>query len=86
VYDTGVQRGALGESKEASPFFPIYRSGDVVIPKLDNAEALRLEANHFHAVIEGTEQPKVSGEQGRNILQILEYANQSLKENRSLTF
>lgn len=86
VYDTGVQRGALGESKETSPFFPVYRSGDVLIPKIDNAEALRLEAAHFHAVIEGAEEAKVSGGQGRKILQILEYANQSIAENRPLTF
>jgi predicted dehydrogenase len=86
IYDTGVQRGALGEAVQGDPFFPVYRSGDVLIPKLDNTEALRLEAQHFLAAIHGVEEPKVSGEQGKKILQILEYANQSIAEGRPLTF
>lgn len=86
VYDTGVQQGALGETAKADPFFPVYRSGDVLIPKLDNTEALRREADHIRAVLNGTEQPSVSGANARNVLQILEYANQSLRENHPLSF
>lgn len=86
VYDTGVQRDSLGETKPGDPFFPVYRTGDVVIPKLDNSEALRLETEHFQAVIEGREQPRVTGEAGRAILQILTYANESLDKSAPLTF
>lgn len=86
VYDAGIQKGALGEAAPTDPQFPLYRSGDIIIPKLDNTEALKLEVAHFAAVIEGREQAKVSGQAGRDILQILEYADQSLRESRPLTF
>ena len=86
VYDTGVQRVALGEAPQADPLFPVYRTGDVLIPKLDNTEALRVEAGHFLAVVEGTATPRVPAEQGRAILRILEHANESLAEGRPIAF
>lgn len=84
VYDSGVQDGALGASRERDPFFPVYRTGDVLIPKLDNREALRLQAEHFLAVVEGRERPRVPGAQGRAILRILELADQSMAERRPM--
>ena len=86
VYDTGVQGGALGETPQADPLFPMYRTGDILIPKLDNTEALRSEAGHFLAVVEGTASPRVPAEQGRAILRILERANESLAERRPIAF
>jgi predicted dehydrogenase len=86
IYDTGVQRDRLGETKPGDPFFPVYRTGDIVIPKIDGAEALRTEAAHFLDVIEGRSEPRVTGENGRAILQILEYANASLAKGAPLTF
>ncbi len=86
IYDTGVHQEALGMIGPADPFFPVYRTGDVLIPKIDNTEELHSETEHFHAVLEGTETPRVPGEQGRNILYILEQANRSLQEKRPLTF
>jgi predicted dehydrogenase len=85
IYDTGIHH-ALGETKPGDPFFPAYRTGDVLIPKIDSAEALRLESSHFRDVLLGKEPARVTGEHGRHIVQILEFANQSLRENRSLTF
>lgn len=82
VYDSGVQRHSLGGEPQGDPFFPIYRTGDVLIPKLDTTEALRLEAQHFLDVVEGRVRPWVSGEDGRMILHILELANQSLRDGR----
>lgn len=79
VYDSGVQNGrALGSAPMVDPFFPVYRTGDVLIPKLDGREALRVQAEHFLAVLEGREAPRVPASRGRTILRILELADQSL--------
>lgn len=86
IYDTGVHRETLGTTQQSDPFFPVYRTGDVLLPKLDSTEALRQEALHFKEVILGNETAQVMGEHGRNIVQILEYANQSLQESRPLSF
>jgi len=82
IYDTGVQHGALGATQRGDPLFPTYRTGDVLIPKLDNTEALRLEAAHFLEVVEGRSAPRVPAAQGRTVLDILERANRSLAEHR----
>ena len=60
IYDAGIQKEKLGEQKPADPLFPVYRSGDVLIPKLDATETLRAELTHVLACIEGTEKPIAS--------------------------
>src|SRR6185369_5241885 len=42
-YDKGVER----DDTKPDPFFPTYRSGDVLIPALPMTEALATEAAHF---------------------------------------
>lgn len=86
VYDSSVQGGVPVAAQPSDPFFPVYRTGDVLIPKLDTREALRLQAEHFLAVVEGRERPRVSGAHGRTILRILELANVSLAERRAVAF
>jgi len=77
LYDKGVERDAT----KPDPFFPKYRSGDIVIPALPNAETLGLEAAHvLRCVLEG-EAPLAPGEDGVKMLRILEAANASLLGN-----
>ena len=83
IYDTGVQ-GPVAD-KMRDPFFPVYRTGDVLIPKLDNREALRTLAEHFLDVITGGAPPRVSAQRGRAILNILELADQSIAAGRAIT-
>lgn len=80
VYDKGVD---LDLSEETSSS-PIYRSGDIFVPKLDEKEALFEEAQHFIAVISGKEEPLVNGEAGLEVVRILEASNQSLEEGRKI--
>lgn len=76
IYDKGIDT----DPTKPDPFFPKYRSGDVLIPALDNTEALAREARHFLACIEGKEKSTVSGEDGEKMVRILELANQSLTQ------
>ena len=84
VYDKGVHFQELVEEGKPDPFFPVYRSGDILIPAIPNPEAMHVEAEHFLACIEGRETPRVSGEDGFRIVKILELANQSMMEKRPL--
>ncbi|MEK7137622.1 MAG: Gfo/Idh/MocA family oxidoreductase [Patescibacteria group bacterium] len=86
IYDKGVHFEELVESNRPDPFFPVYRSGDILIPKVENPEALRIEAEHFLRCIRGKEKPRVSGEDGAAIVRILTLANQSMAERRPLNF
>ena len=55
-----------------------YRTGDLWSPKVSDAEALMVEADHFAACIAGQEQPISGGEAGLSLVRILEAANTSL--------
>lgn len=78
LYDKGIDH----DTTKPDPFFPKYRSGDVLIPALPITEALATEARHFLECIRGNEKPVVSGEHGMRMVRILELANESLKKNR----
>lgn len=84
VYDKGIHFEELIGKERPDPFFPVYRSGDVLIPAVPNPEAMNIEARHFLACIRGKEKPQVSGEDGLAIIRILSLANQSMTEKRPL--
>lgn len=81
VYDKGVER----DDTKPDPFFPKYRSGDVLIPALPTSEALGTEAQHFLACIRGTEKPLVCGTDGLNMVKILSLADESLAKSEAIT-
>lgn len=63
VYDTLVQ----------------YRTGDMLSPKLDQAEALAGAARHFVECIEQKKRPLTDGRSGLNVVRILEASAISIK-------
>lgn len=92
VYDKGVDRGqtksdlsaVAPQGAKADPFFPVYRSGDIVIPALPATETLALEVHHVLRCLEKKEKPRASGLHGRTIVAILEAADRSLRAHRSV--
>jgi predicted dehydrogenase len=78
LYDKGVDK----DDTKPDPFFPKYRSGDVLIPALPMTEALSTEAKHFLGCIAGKEKTLVSGEDGLKMVKILTLADESLKQNK----
>jgi len=79
IYDKGLKFIENGEGlyKELIG----YRTGDMWAPKLDTTEALKLEALHFIECIEKNSLPITNGESGLKIVQILEAATKSMREN-----
>tara|TARA_B100001173_G_scaffold312301_1_gene332762 strand:- start:165 stop:1169 length:1005 start_codon:yes stop_codon:yes gene_type:complete len=79
LYDKGI---AITETPEdVRKLLVSYRSGDMWSPNLEASEALAVEAAHFAACIEGKEKPIASGEQGLELVRILEAANKSMSSN-----
>lgn len=77
IYDKGIDQ----DTSKPDPFFPKYRSGDILIPALLNEETLAIEARHVLRCVHGEEQPLVSGKDGAAILRLLHLADQSLKQD-----
>lgn len=69
---------------QITPFKPAYRSGDVVIPYLEQNESLRNELLHLAYCIKNKEQPITSGEEGIKILKLLEASDVSLKLKKTV--
>jgi predicted dehydrogenase len=78
VYDSGIMNNKNAES--ADQMLAAYRTGDMLVPKLDTTEPLRTAALHFLQCIEEGGRPLTDGEAGLRVVRILEAATQSMAE------
>lgn len=76
IFDKGVDP-AKANSSLVSSF--VLRVGEVHAPYLENIEPLKAECAHFIDCIGGRATPRSSGENGVEVLRILEAASRSLK-------
>jgi predicted dehydrogenase len=76
VYDKGI---IVSEADDAVYQRHVgYRTGDMWAPRLDNLEALKLEAEHFVECVNSGSQPLSSGQSGLRVVRILEAASRSM--------
>lgn len=76
-YDKGVEKNI----EKPNPMLPTYRSGDIIVPAIPSKETLALEAHHILQCVRNEDTPRVSGNDGLQILRILEKANTSMEKN-----
>lgn len=74
IYDHGVDAPGYASYGEALTL----RFGDIVSPRLDLREPLRLEAEHFLDCLRHGTQPLSDGQDGLRVLRVLTAAQQSL--------
>jgi predicted dehydrogenase len=86
VYDKGVskkpQAESLGRYESFGEFQLLLRAGDVLIPKIDFVEPLKLECQHFVDCVLSGSQPLTDGRDGLKVVQMLEAAQASLNSTR----
>jgi predicted dehydrogenase len=78
IYDKGVEVPKHYDTY--AEFHYSYKYGDIVIPKIDGDEPLRTELDHFIDCIINDETPLSCGRDGLHVVQILEAAQKSLKD------
>jgi predicted dehydrogenase len=78
VYDKGV---ALGTKEGIYNLLVNYRSGDMWAPRVEQTEALQLEARYFLDCVDSGQRPFNDGYAGRRIVRILEASQRSLKRS-----
>lgn len=86
VYDKGFNKilkdTETTEYKNFSEFQVLTRSGDINIPHIQFTEPLKVEIQHFIDCIEGkVSQPVTDWHAGRDVVQVLESAQQSLNQS-----
>ncbi|RMH59489.1 MAG: gfo/Idh/MocA family oxidoreductase [Bacteroidetes bacterium] len=81
LYDKGVDRapGAAADGYASYTESMTIRTGDIVIPRIDMEEPLRLECRHFLDCIRTGARPRSDGENGLRVVRLLEAARTSLK-------
>lgn len=75
VYDKGVEV----KNGEKYDLLVSYRSGDMWVPKIDQIEALKLEAEYFVECMSNGKIPMNDGRAGLRVVKMLEAANKSIK-------
>jgi predicted dehydrogenase len=82
VYDKGITvNGLNGSAEKRYQALVGYRTGDVLIPKIDTTEALSRVAQEFISSINENRAPLTDGVAGYRVVRILEAAQQSLEAN-----
>jgi predicted dehydrogenase len=77
VYDKGVE---VAHGEGVYDLLVSYRSGDMWAPKIDQTEALKLEAKYFSECVRNNQTPFNDGIAGLKVVRLLEAAAQSLKD------
>ena len=81
VYDKGVQ---ITNGQSVYDLLVSYRSGDVWSPKVEQAEALKVELGYFIDCIRNDKAPSNDGAAGLRVVRLLEAADVSLKDRGQL--
>jgi predicted dehydrogenase len=82
VHDKGVIREPSNGDQTQPPMS--YRYGDVISPYLAVNEPLMVEDQHFVDCVLSGERPRTDGENGLAVVDVLEAAQRSLREGRSV--
>jgi predicted dehydrogenase len=79
IYDKGVDKPPYTDT--FGDFQLSYRYGDVVIPNIRLAEPLQKECQHFLDCINNHSDPQSNGQDGLQVVKIIEAAQRSLSQN-----
>lgn len=77
IYDSGIDI----DPTQITPFNPVYRGGEIIIPQIDQTEALKKVSEHFIDCIRQRKKPLTDGENGLRVIKILEATNKSIESN-----
>jgi len=77
VYDKGAQ---MNTGQGLHDLLVSYRAGDMWAPRVDQAEALKVELNYFIDCVTKNQTPFNDGVSGYRVVKLLEAADQSLRE------
>jgi len=77
IYDMRVERPPHYDN--FAEFQYSYHYGDMIVPRIQHEEPLRVECQHFVDCIANGDRPFTCGESGKDLVEILEASTESLK-------
>lgn len=82
IYDKGIK---IRNKKNVYNTLVDYRIGDILMPKIDMTEALKVELEYFTDCVLNLKKPINDGYQGLRIIKLLEATHSSLKKQGQFT-
>jgi predicted dehydrogenase len=83
IFDKGVDvHNGNGTTNSRYQALVQYRTGDLLVPKIDQTEALEVLSRHFVESIREGRQPLTDGEAGLRVVRLLELAEGSIRNGR----
>ena len=82
IFDKGVDTEAYGDT--FGEFQINYRYGDTYSPRIQEVEPLKAECGHFIDSIVQNRRPKTDGQNGLEVVRILEAADTSLRHHGAM--
>jgi predicted dehydrogenase len=79
IYDHGVHPAS--DASTFGEFLYSYRYGDISIPRIEEAEPLKLEIRSFIEAIASGKKPKTDGWNGLQVVAVIEAADKSLRDS-----
>ncbi len=83
IYDKGV---SVSSKDGIYDLLVSYRSGDMLVPKVEQTEALKMEADYFVHCIRDDDTPINDGHAGLRIVKMLEACDKSLKKQGEIAY
>lgn len=83
VYDKGIERSGGNAPYDVRV---IYRTGDLWVPRVEQVEALALEAKYFVECIRKNETPFNDGVSGLRVVEMIEAINQSMSQRGEMIY
>jgi len=84
IYDKGIDKknisNFLGEYDDFGKFQLIHRAGDILFPKINFVEPLRMECYHFVDCVINGKKPLTDGYDGLRVVNVLEAAQKSIEK------
>jgi predicted dehydrogenase len=77
IYDKGIS--FTSDPQQIQEMRVGYRTGDMLAPKLDGSEALRVEGEHFVDCIMNKKTPQTDGKLGLRVVELIEAATSSMR-------
>jgi len=81
IYDKGIERSTNSDDVRVS-----YRTGDLWVPRIEQVEALAVEAQYFVDCILRGENPFNDGRAGLRVVQMLEAIDQSMAQQGKMMY
>jgi predicted dehydrogenase len=81
IYDKGIDTYVPEMAFDTPAVALTYRTGDVVLPRINFVEPIKVQMQHFLRCVATGDEPMSGADNGRDVVAVLEAASASMRAN-----